>query len=116
MKQQGSCHCGKVAFEVEGHPQQLIECNCSHCDRKGYLLWFVPAADFKLLKGEADLATYQFNKHAIDHQFCRTCGCAPCGSGKHPATGEPMVAVNVRCLPELDRAGIEVNQVDGASL
>ncbi|HET6587333.1 MAG TPA: GFA family protein, partial [Oleiagrimonas sp.] len=42
MSHQGSCHCGRVAFEVEGDPEQLIECNCSHCSRKGYLLWFVP--------------------------------------------------------------------------
>jgi len=38
----GSCHCGGIAFEVEGEPEQVVACNCSHCSRKGYLLWFVP--------------------------------------------------------------------------
>ena len=40
----GSCHCGRIAFEVEGEFADVKECNCSHCSRKGYLLWFVPRA------------------------------------------------------------------------
>src|SRR5262245_51884510 len=37
MMYQGSCHCGRVSFEVEGDLGQVMECNCSHCSRKGYL-------------------------------------------------------------------------------
>jgi len=48
MSHTGSCHCGQVSFEVEGDPQQVMECNCSHCSRKGYLLWFVPREQFRL--------------------------------------------------------------------
>jgi hypothetical protein len=29
----GSCHCGKVAYEVETDLEQVIECNCSICRR-----------------------------------------------------------------------------------
>lgn len=116
MVHQGSCHCGRVAFEVDGEPQGLVECNCSHCSRKGYLLWFVPQTQFRLLQGDADLATYHFNKHVVDHQFCTTCGCAPFAQGKHPESGVMMVAANVRCMPDLDRTGVPVKQVDGRSL
>jgi hypothetical protein len=45
MNYKGSCHCGQISFEVEGTLEQAIECNCSHCSRKGYLLWFVPRLD-----------------------------------------------------------------------
>jgi len=31
----GSCHCGKVAFEVEGELAGAMACNCSICSRKG---------------------------------------------------------------------------------
>lgn len=116
MKHQGSCHCGKVAFEVDGQPEQLIECNCSHCDRKGYLLWFVPAEAFHLAQGEDALASYQFNKHAIEHRFCSHCGAAPFASGKDPSSGAEMVGINVRCLPDFDRSAVAVKQVDGRSL
>jgi len=116
MAHEGSCHCGRVAFDVEGDPGQVIECNCSHCSRKGYLLWFVPADKFRLRQGQDDLATYQFNKHAIDHKFCTTCGCAPFATGKDPASGAEMVGVNVRCLPEVDHAALDVHRFDGRSL
>ena len=38
----GSCHCGAVAYEVEVGLEGLIECNCSHCYRKGFVLAFTP--------------------------------------------------------------------------
>jgi hypothetical protein len=33
MKYQGSCHCGNVAFEVEGEIGGVISCNGSICRR-----------------------------------------------------------------------------------
>ncbi|MDR6600040.1 hypothetical protein J2732_001023 [Achromobacter deleyi] len=42
--QQGSCHCGQIRFEVDGDVSRVLKCNCTHCSRKGYLLWFVPRA------------------------------------------------------------------------
>jgi hypothetical protein len=69
MTHKGSCHCGRIAFEVEGEIEQLMECNCSHCSRKGYLLWFAPREKLRLLTPEGDLATYTLNKHVIKHHF-----------------------------------------------
>jgi len=34
MNYHGSCHCGRIAFDVEGELTQAMECNCSHCSRK----------------------------------------------------------------------------------
>ena len=42
MNYRGSCHCGTIAYEVEGDLDQVIQCNCSLCSRRGWLLWFVP--------------------------------------------------------------------------
>ena len=82
MTHRGSCHCGRVAFEVDGDVEQVIECNCSHCDRKGFLLWFVPRSNFRLTSGVDDLRAYTFNKHVIQHQFCTTCGTQAFAFGK----------------------------------
>ena len=49
MKYKGSCHCGKVAFEVEGELNGAMACNCSMCSRKGSLLWFVPRDQLHVL-------------------------------------------------------------------
>ncbi len=115
MTYKGSCHCGKIAFEVEGQIEQLMECNCSHCSRKGYLLWFAPQEKLKLKTAESDLATYTFNKHVIKHHFCPTCGCAPFGLGKGP-TGADTVAINARCLEGLEPSSLKIVKVDGRSL
>ncbi len=114
MTHKGSCHCGRVAFEVDGDIGQVIECNCSHCSRKGYLLWFVPRAQLRLHTPEADLGTYLFNKRVIQHHFCPTCGCAPFGFGVD-RSGAATAAVNVRCLPDVDLSKLEVRRVDGRS-
>jgi hypothetical protein len=115
MIHQGSCHCGRIAFEVEGDVDQLLECNCSMCDRKGYLLWFVPREQVRLKTPESNLSTYTFNKHVIKHHFCSECGCSTFGFGKD-RSGRDMAAVNARSLPSLDRSGIKVVQFDGKSL
>jgi hypothetical protein len=114
MKYRGSCHCGGIAFEAEGDLEQLIECNCSHCSRKGYLLWFLPRTQLKLLTPESKLAMYTFNKHVIKHHFCSTCGCAPFGFGEHGGTA--MAAINARCLEGVDLASVKKVPVDGRSL
>ena len=67
----GSCHCGKVRYTIDaGDIPGAMECNCSHCQRKGYLLWFVPREALTISEGEAALSTYTFNKHVIEHKFC----------------------------------------------
>jgi hypothetical protein len=111
----GSCHCGKVAFEVEGDLQGVMACNCSMCSRKGSLLWFVPREQLRLLTSEGDLGTYTFNKHRIKHRFCPTCGIHPFGEGSDQK-GNRMAAVNARCLEGVDLAAIPVQHFDGRSL
>lgn len=114
MSYRGSCHCGRVAFEVEGQPDSALACNCSICSRKGSLLWFVPRAQLRLLTPEDAAGTYTFNRHLIKHRFCPTCGIHPYGEGTDPK-GRAMAAVNLRCLEDFDLAGVSVHQFDGKS-
>jgi hypothetical protein len=111
---QGGCHCGAVAYEVETDLASVMECNCSHCSKKGFLLSFVPAAQFKLLAGEDALTEYRFHKKQIAHVFCPTCGVQSFGRGKGP-DGAEMRMINVRCLEGVDPATLTITQVDGKS-
>jgi hypothetical protein len=115
MIYKGSCHCGQIAFEFEGEPTQLIECNCSICRKKGSLMWMVSPAQFRLLAQESEFATYTFNKHRVHHRFCPKCGIHTFGEGTAP-NGEKMIAVNARCLDEFDLASVPVRPFDGRSL
>lgn len=101
MKYTGGCHCGAVRYEVEADLTHTIECNCSHCSMKGFILSFVPADQFTLLTPEAPLTEYQFNKHHIHHLFCPVCGVESFAHGKGP-DGTEMYSVNARCLDGVD--------------
>jgi len=115
LKYRGSCHCGQVAFEVEGEVKGGLACNCSMCQRKGSLLWFVPREQFRLLTPEDAARTYTFNKHHIRHRFCAACGIHPYAEATDPK-GKPMAAVNLRCLESIELASIPVKHFDGRSI
>ncbi len=115
MKYQGSCHCGQIAFEVEGEMGAVMACNCSICQRKGMLMWFVPRASLTLKNPDANISTYTFNKHVIKHRFCPTCGIHPFGEGVDPK-GNAMAAINVRCLEGVDLDALQINHFNGREL
>jgi hypothetical protein len=115
MTHKGSCHCGRIVFEVDGDIAQVIGCNCSICNRRGSLLWFVPRTQMRLATPESDLATYTFNGRRIRHHFCATCGCAPFGIGADDK-GNVQVAVNVRCLEGVEPSSLKIVPFDGRRL
>ena len=112
----GSCHCGRIAFTVEGEVSQAIDCNCSMCRRRGSVLAFFPREAFTLTSKEGDYGTYRFNTGRIAHHFCPDCGVAPFSEAIDPRNGQPTVAVNLRCVADIDLAALPVHHFDGASL
>jgi len=110
----GSCHCGKVRYEVTTALQKVISCNCSICAKKGYLLAFVPEKDFTLLAGEETLTDYQFHQKKIHHLFCSVCGVSSFGKGVG-SQGQNMYAVNVRCLDDVNLDTLAIVPFDGRS-
>lgn len=112
MKYEGSCHCGNVAYEVDGTIDSVIACNCSMCARAGWLLWFVTPDQFRLKTPASALGNYEFNKHVIHHKFCPKCGIKPFSEGVGP-DGKSMLAINVRCLEGVDVASLPVHPYDG---
>ena len=115
MIYKGSCHCGKVAYEVEGELEGVMECNCSMCSRKAAKMWFVPRDKLKLLTPESDTREYRFHKHVISHRFCPVCGIHAYGEASD-AKGNRMAMVNVRCLEGVDLESLPVKHFDGRSL
>ncbi len=106
----GGCHCGAVRFEVALDLATTASCNCSICQKTGSILAFAPATDFTLIQGEGTLTDYQFNKKIIHHLFCKTCGIRSFSRGVMP-DGTPTVAINVRCLDDVDAGASEPNSV-----
>ena len=110
----GGCHCGVVRYEVTADLDRTITCNCSRCAKLGVILTFAPAQNFTLKSGETALTDYQFNKKMIHHLFCATCGIQSFARGAMP-DGTPTIAVNVRCLDNVDPVTLSPQAVDGRS-
>lgn len=98
----GSCHCGRIRFQVTLPSDfldsvELVDCNCSICNKKGYVHLIVPKDRFSDLTGsDQDVhAVYTFNTHKAKHYFCKHCGCAPFYIAKSNPNG---IDVNVRCM------------------
>jgi hypothetical protein len=106
----GGCHCGRVAYEVEGKLERVSVCNCSICAKKAYVHWIVPLEDFQLLTPWEALATYTFNTGKAKHYFCPQCGVA----SFYIARSDPdKIDINVRCLEGVELATIPTDTFDG---
>jgi hypothetical protein len=109
----GSCHCGRVRFEVEAELDHVRVCDCSICRRRGALLHRVAPEHIRFLTPIEDLLTYTFNTHTARDYFCPTCGILPF---RRPRTAPGEWSVNVRCLEGVDLDAIPVKRVYGSRL
>jgi hypothetical protein len=106
----GSCHCGRVTFELDAELKRVTECNCSICRRKGALWHGAADTSLRILSGESDLVLYQFGTKTAKHYFCKNCGVGPLS---RPRLNPAMWAVNVRCLDGVDPKALPVSTFDG---
>lgn len=106
-----TCHCGAVQLSIEAPAKLLVqECNCSMCQRTGFLHIIVPANRFKLLHGQDDLQCYTFNTGIAKHYFCRHCGCKPFYV---PRSNPDGFSVNYRCLDHSTVSEVVIEAFDG---
>lgn len=111
----GGCQCGRVRYKATVDLEKpVISCNCSMCGRSGTLLTFIPRDQFELLSGDDALTDYQFHNHIIHHKFCGTCGIKSFALGKG-RDGADTVAVNARCLNDVDVDALKITKFDGRS-
>jgi hypothetical protein len=107
----GGCHCGAVRFEAAlPDVVEAQSCNCSICERTGFVHVIVPKSRFRLLEGQAALTSYRFNTGAADHLFCLVCGVK---SFYRPRSNPDGWSVNARCLDDAGSLEIRIEPFDG---
>jgi hypothetical protein len=107
----GSCHCGRVRFEVDASIDRLSRCNCSICSAKGALYVPIDAIRaFRITAGESELTAYRFQTETATHFFCRHCGVHPF---HRPRFAPDRWSVNARCIEDLDLEALPVVEFDG---
>ena len=106
-----ACHCGAVVVEVEAPPDiEAYECNCSMCERVGFLHLIVPKERLRLVRGADMLTTYTFNTGVARHTFCKVCGVKPFYV---PRSNPDGFSVNARCLVKATVRSLKVLPFDG---
>jgi hypothetical protein len=111
MKHTGTCHCGAIEIRVEAPAEiDAYECNCSLCERTGFLHLIVPKDALEIVRGEDAITTYAFNTKVARHYFCRTCGCRPFYV---PRSNPDGFSVNVRCLDKSGISRLTIHPYDG---
>ncbi|MBT1063510.1 GFA family protein [Bowmanella sp. Y26] len=111
----GGCQCGAISYEVDVDLENTITCNCSRCQRMGFVLAFTSTDNFTLKSGEEGLTEYLFNNKAIRHLFCKTCGVESFAYGKMP-DGTQTVAINVNCLSGVEPRELNSQHVNGRDM
>ncbi len=112
---EGACHCGAVRFRVrltDGF-NTIRRCSCSYCRMRGAVAVSAQLSDIAFVRGEENLALYQFNTATARHYFCRTCGIYT----HHQRRSNPeQFGVNVACLRGVSPFDFhEVMVMDGVS-
>lgn len=106
----GSCHCGRVTFELDGSIGTAVECNCSICRMKGAIWHGTDDAHLRILSGEADLGLYQFGTMTAKHYFCKACGIS---LFSRPRIAPTRWVVNLRCVDGIDLSSLKIRPFDG---
>jgi len=107
----GGCHCGAVRFEANlPDAVQAQGCNCSMCEKLGYVHIIVPESRFRLTRGADKITTYTFNTGVAKHTFCSVCGVK---SFYRPRSNPGGWSVNARCLDNPEDLDIDIEAFDG---
>jgi len=111
---QGGCHCDDVRFKfnlLESIEDiKIAACNCSICEKLGYLHLIIPKQDFTLLTEWENLTCYQFNKKIAEHYFCTQCGIK---SFYQPRSHPDCWSINARCVDGFSEYNLKVKNFDG---
>lgn len=74
----GECNCGAVQFEIDAELSSVFVCHCSICRRStgsnGIAVVVVPNDQFRWLRGQEHIATWQKPGTGWQTWFCRVCG------------------------------------------
>ena len=84
----GSCHCGRIRFEVDADLDHVRSCDCSVCSRRGALIHRVGKDKLRLLVPWESMTLYQWRSQTARDYFCPMCGILPFRRPSDPTAQE----------------------------
>ncbi len=67
----GSCHCGAVQIRVAALPDELNDCQCEHCQKRGALWGYYRHDQFEIA---GPTTAYVWGDKMLQFHFCPSCG------------------------------------------
>ena len=110
----GSCHCGAVQITVPTLPDEVLQCNCSLCQKTGWIggYWH---PDTVVIDVQPDI----LNRYVQGDRMIELWNCTICGAHTHwtPISAPPdRMGINMRMFDWSYWRQVPVRAVDGASL
>lgn len=112
---EGSCHCGKVRWTLEGDPGSVTICNCTLCRRYG-ALWVYDFEHGRIhLTGPTQTYTRAEKQDpALEIIFCPSCAGVVAWRGlRLEDDGRRRMAVNIRLALPDKVADLSIDRFDG---
>jgi hypothetical protein len=112
---QGSCHCGRVKFQVrlQDGLNTARRCSCSYCRMRGAVAVSATLDGLTITEGADSLSVYQFHTGAAKHYFCSRCGIYTHHQRRSNGT---QFGINAACLEGLSPFDFpEVPVLDGVN-
>jgi hypothetical protein len=109
----GSCHCGKISFEVDMELDHVRVCDCSICKKRGALNHRVEESQLRINIPLDELGLYEWRTKVAKDYFCPVCGILPF---RRPSDAPEIWTVNVRCLEGVELDSIPIKKVFGSKL
>ncbi len=108
---EGSCHCGKVRWTLDGIPESATACNCTVCRRYGTLWAYGYDGEDIHLSGPCKA---YIRGDSIEFHFCTNCGCVACWRAQEADTdGRRRIAVNLRLAEPEHVAQVPIRHFEG---
>jgi hypothetical protein len=102
-----------VAFEADFDLTGATRCNCTICTKTMWTGVHVKPAQFRLMRGEADLSSYAWGHKVSARYFCKHCGIQCFAKGHLDVLGGDFVAINVNALDDADAHQVPLRHWDG---
>ncbi|MDJ1463837.1 GFA family protein [Nitratireductor sp. GZWM139] len=130
QKNEGSCQCGAVKFQISGPFESFFLCHCSRCRKDTGSAHaanlFSTVAKITWLSGEDRIKTYRVPESRHEKSFCSECGSAvpgiqmdgallvvPAGSLDTPVDIRPNAHICLSSRANWDDGLDEVSRLEG---
>jgi hypothetical protein len=105
MQIQGRCHCGNIAFALDGFPTPgaipARACDCTFCQKHGAVWTAHPTARLRVTLAEPlHVSRYRFGTGTAQFLVCSTCGVVPVVLSD--VEGQRYAVVNVHTFENVD--------------